>query len=140
MFRALFAFERKFSCALDRGRSFRIGFTFGLPHGGHESDIPMNRTTFLLSLHHRSAILWPRHRKLSLRQLYTSPNCSMASPATLAAQAAMTTIDLSNYDPEQSKLMDERCILVDEEDNAIGAMDKKTCTLGKISELDCLLN
>jgi isopentenyl-diphosphate delta-isomerase len=51
----------------------------------------------------------------------------MASPATLAAQAAMSTIDLSNYDPEQSKLMDERCILVDEQDKAIGAMDKKTC-------------
>lgn len=51
----------------------------------------------------------------------------MASQATLAAQAAMTTIDLSNYDPEQSKLMDERCILVDEDDKAIGAMDKKTC-------------
>lgn len=53
----------------------------------------------------------------------------MASPATLAAHAAMSTIDLSDYDPEQSKLMDERCILVDENDKAIGAMDKKTCKL-----------
>ena len=40
---------------------------------------------------------------------------------------ALATIDLSQYDPEQSRLMDERCILVDEQDNAIGAMDKKTC-------------
>jgi isopentenyl-diphosphate delta-isomerase len=49
------------------------------------------------------------------------------SRATQAAREALATIDLSTYDPEQSRLMDERCILVDEEDNAIGAMDKKTC-------------
>ncbi|CAA7265813.1 unnamed protein product [Cyclocybe aegerita] len=53
----------------------------------------------------------------------------MASPAVLAARAALATIDLSSYDKEQSRLMDERCILVDEQDNAIGAMDKKTCHL-----------
>ncbi|KAK0506214.1 NUDIX hydrolase domain-like protein [Armillaria luteobubalina] len=53
----------------------------------------------------------------------------MSSPAVLAARAALASIDLTNYDPEQSKLMDERCILVDEDDNAIGAMDKKTCHL-----------
>jgi isopentenyl-diphosphate delta-isomerase len=51
----------------------------------------------------------------------------MSSPAVAAAQAALASVDLSNYDPEQSRLMDERCILVDEQDNAIGAMDKKTC-------------
>lgn len=51
----------------------------------------------------------------------------MSSPAVLAAQAALASIDLSSYDPEQSRLMDERCILVDEQDNAIGAVDKKTC-------------
>ncbi|KAL1683952.1 NUDIX hydrolase domain-like protein [Schizophyllum commune] len=53
----------------------------------------------------------------------------MSSPAVLAAKAALASIDLSSYDAEQSRLMDERCILVDEEDNAIGAMDKKTCHL-----------
>lgn len=52
---------------------------------------------------------------------------TMSSPAVRAAQAALASVDLSNYDPEQSRLMDEKCILVDEEDNAIGAMDKKTC-------------
>ena len=51
------------------------------------------------------------------------------SRATLAAKAALASVDLSNYDPEQSRLMSERCILVDEQDNAIGAMDKKTCML-----------
>ena len=51
----------------------------------------------------------------------------MSSPAILASRAVLSTIDLSKYDPEQSRLMDERCILVDEEDNALGAADKKTC-------------
>lgn len=51
----------------------------------------------------------------------------MSSPAVLAAKAALASIDLSGYDPVQSKLMDERCILVDEDDNALGAVDKKTC-------------
>jgi len=53
----------------------------------------------------------------------------MTSPAIQAAKAALASIDLSTYDPEQSRLMDEKCILVDEDDNAIGAMDKKTCHL-----------
>ena len=43
------------------------------------------------------------------------------------ALSALADIDLSGYDAEQSRLMDERCILVDEEDSAIGAADKKTC-------------
>ncbi|KAF6766049.1 Isopentenyldiphosphate isomerase [Ephemerocybe angulata] len=51
------------------------------------------------------------------------------SPAVTAAKAALASIDLSGYDAEQSRLMDERCILVDENDNAIGAVDKKTCHL-----------
>ncbi|QRV76196.1 isopentenyl-diphosphate delta-isomerase [Ceratobasidium sp. AG-Ba] len=52
--------------------------------------------------------------------------------ATEAARSNdFATIDLSEYDPEQSKLMDERCIVVDENDKAIGALDKKTCHLMK---------
>lgn len=49
------------------------------------------------------------------------------SPAVIAARATLASVDLSTYDAEQSRLMDERCILVDEQDNAIGAADKKTC-------------
>ena len=44
----------------------------------------------------------------------------------------LATIDLSAYDPEQSKLMEERCILVDAQDRAYGAGDKKTCTYANI--------
>ncbi|TFL06214.1 NUDIX hydrolase domain-like protein [Pterulicium gracile] len=54
---------------------------------------------------------------------------SSDSPAVRAAKEYLSTIDLSGYDAEQSKLMEERCILVDENDNAIGAVDKKTCHL-----------
>jgi hypothetical protein len=48
--------------------------------------------------------------------------------ATITTQSAFATIDLSAYDAEQSRLMDERCIVVDEQDKVIGALDKKTCT------------
>jgi hypothetical protein len=71
----------------------------------------------------------------SPRTLYT-PLCIPAFShfaRTMATEAARSsdfaTIDLSEYDPEQSKLMDERCIVVDENDRAIGALDKKTCEL-----------
>ena len=39
----------------------------------------------------------------------------------------LASIDLSGYDFEQAKLMDERCIVVDENDKPLGALDKKTC-------------
>ncbi|KZT59647.1 Isopentenyldiphosphate isomerase [Calocera cornea HHB12733] len=45
------------------------------------------------------------------------------------APLPLDTIDLSAYDPEQSKLMDERCIVVTPQDVPIGALDKKTCHL-----------
>ncbi|THH34078.1 hypothetical protein EUX98_g106 [Antrodiella citrinella] len=51
------------------------------------------------------------------------------SPAVIASRAVLSSIDLSSYDAEQSRLMDERCILVDENDRALGAADKKTCHL-----------
>jgi len=47
--------------------------------------------------------------------------------SSTAHTKTLATIDLSDYDFEQAKLMDERCIIVDENDNAIGALDKKTC-------------
>lgn len=61
-------------------------------------------------------------RPKNLRYIVMAPGAADLSPAHLAS------IDLSNYDAEQSRLMDERCILVDEQDHALGAADKKTCT------------
>ncbi|KIM85182.1 hypothetical protein PILCRDRAFT_817177 [Piloderma croceum F 1598] len=43
----------------------------------------------------------------------------------------MANVDLSNYDSEQVRLMKERCILVNENDDAHGAIDKKDCHLMK---------
>ncbi|KAJ2531407.1 isopentenyl-diphosphate delta-isomerase idi1, partial [Coemansia sp. RSA 1933] len=37
------------------------------------------------------------------------------------------TLDLSAYDEEQVRLMGEMCILLDENDKAVGAASKKTC-------------
>ncbi|TBU35273.1 Isopentenyldiphosphate isomerase [Dichomitus squalens] len=60
---------------------------------------------------------------------YTFPR-TMTSRAVEASRAVLKSIDLSaGYDAEQTRLMEERCILVDEEDNALGAADKKTCHL-----------
>ena len=57
----------------------------------------------------------------------------MSSRAVEASRAILKSIDLSvGYDAEQTRLMEERCILVDEEDNALGAADKKTCTFSAI--------
>ncbi|KAI3622725.1 rad21 rec8 n terminal domain protein [Moniliophthora roreri] len=73
-------------------------------------------------------LLYPHHLAKPVGQsrvLYRA----MSSPAVTAAKAVLASIDLSGYDSTQSKLMDERCILVDEQDNAIGAADKKTCHL-----------
>ncbi|KAI7830136.1 NUDIX hydrolase domain-like protein [Kickxella alabastrina] len=38
-------------------------------------------------------------------------------------------LDLSNYDDEQARLMEEMCIVIDENDKAISAASKKTCHL-----------
>jgi len=64
--------------------------------------------------------------------------CPMPSPAVAAAQTYLSSVDLSKYDPEQSRLMQERCILVDENDNVIGAADKKTCMSAFLPQLIAL--
>lgn len=46
----------------------------------------------------------------------------------LAAQAAQNDGDLAGYDEEQIRLMDEVCIVLDEDDNPIGSASKKICT------------
>jgi len=50
----------------------------------------------------------------------------------LAQQAAPATSDdtmLEGYDDEQVRLMDEVCIVIDEDDKPIGSASKKTCHL-----------
>jgi isopentenyl-diphosphate delta-isomerase len=38
--------------------------------------------------------------------------------------------DLQEYDEEQVRLMEEMCIVIDENDKRIGAESKKTCKTG----------
>ncbi|KAF9366322.1 isopentenyl-diphosphate delta-isomerase idi1 [Mortierella sp. NVP85] len=50
------------------------------------------------------------------------------APAPLTSTIAVD-VDLSGYDDEQVKLMEEMCIIVDNEDKRIGANTKKACHL-----------
>jgi hypothetical protein len=43
------------------------------------------------------------------------------------AEANSTQVDLNEYDEEQVRLMEERCILVTADDVAYGEESKKTC-------------
>jgi isopentenyl-diphosphate Delta-isomerase len=51
------------------------------------------------------------------------------NPTVIGAQAARTESndDLAGYDEEQVRLMDEVCIVIDENDVPIGSGSKKTC-------------
>ncbi|KAH0547640.1 isopentenyl-diphosphate delta-isomerase idi1 [Glutinoglossum americanum] len=50
---------------------------------------------------------------------------------SLATTARADDNDLQGYDEEQIRLMDEVCIVLDENDNPIGSASKKTCHLMK---------
>ncbi|KAI0052883.1 Isopentenyldiphosphate isomerase [Auriscalpium vulgare] len=67
--------------------------------------------------------------RLATRLPYRSHLRAMSFTVTTTLPAQLASIDLSAYDAEQSRLMDERCILVDEQDRPYGAADKKTCHL-----------
>lgn len=43
------------------------------------------------------------------------------------APTSAPDVDLSNYDDEQVKLMEEMCIVLDRDDKPIGAKSKKEC-------------
>lgn len=47
---------------------------------------------------------------------------------SLAAQSAQRDNELEGYDEEQIRLMDEVCIVLDEDDKPIGSASKKVCT------------
>lgn len=80
-----------------------------------------------MRLYHGQRLFLSLTTTTTTRRLLFARHFTMVSPATQAAQAVLASIDLSSYDSEQARLMDEKCILVDEDDKAIGAMDKKTC-------------
>ena len=47
----------------------------------------------------------------------------------LAAQSARQDNDLEGYNEEQIRLMDEVCIVLDDDDKPIGSASKKICTV-----------
>lgn len=49
---------------------------------------------------------------------------------TLSSVVPGSTPELDGYDEEQVRLMEERCILVNEKDEAYGEDSKKTCEWG----------
>lgn len=51
-----------------------------------------------------------------------------AMKSSVSTQTDAVALD-GIYDPEQWKLMEERCIVVDDQDRVLGAADKKTCEL-----------
>ncbi|KAL7410445.1 isopentenyl diphosphate isomerase [Mrakia frigida] len=53
----------------------------------------------------------------------------MSAPSSTAPTATKESVDLEEYDEEQVRLMEERCILVTPEDVAYGEDSKKTCHL-----------
>lgn len=48
-------------------------------------------------------------------------------PRTAEGTSARDDAELQGYDEEQIRLMDEVCIVLDENDNPIGSASKKTC-------------
>ena len=46
-------------------------------------------------------------------------------------------VDLAGYDEEQIRLMDEVCIVLDENDMPVGSASKKTCTCVLFSRWCC---
>jgi len=56
-------------------------------------------------------------------RLFPDVNTSLAT----TSQSATHDADLEGYDAEQIRLMDEVCIVLDEDDVPIGSASKKTC-------------
>ena len=56
----------------------------------------------------------------NVQQLFPEINTSLR-------ESAARSSELEGYDEEQVRLMDEVCIVLDEDDNPIGSASKKTC-------------
>lgn len=74
----------------------------------------------------------PRVTAENVSTLFPDVDTSLARevlPTTTAASARDST-DLAGYNEEQVRLMDEVCIVLDENDKPIGSANKKTCEFG----------
>jgi isopentenyl-diphosphate delta-isomerase len=62
----------------------------------------------------------------NVQTLFPDVNTGLAD--TLSRSSATDGGELAGYDEEQIRLMDEVCIVLDDNDNPIGSASKKTCT------------
>ncbi|KAH7050455.1 isopentenyl diphosphate isomerase [Linnemannia elongata] len=75
-----------------------------------------------------TAALLQQPAKAATTTTMGSSDVATPIPAPLTSTIA-ADVDLSNYDDEQVKLMEEMCIVIDRDDKRIGADSKKTCHL-----------
>ena len=104
-----------------RTAAFRL--SLGPTHAHTTLTLPHLRSLHSLSKRYQAILQASRTVASSTMSSYTKEPIASSKAHT----GQLATIDLSGYDFEQAKLMDERCIVVDENDNPIGALDKKTC-------------
>ena len=75
----------------------------------------------------------PRITAENVATLFPDVDTSLARevlPTTNASNPAeRESADLAGYDEEQVRLMEEVCIVLDEDDKPIGSASKKTCKL-----------
>ncbi|OJK04654.1 hypothetical protein ASPACDRAFT_19806 [Aspergillus aculeatus ATCC 16872] len=74
----------------------------------------------------------PRITAENVATLFPEVDTSLARevlPTATSAAAAGSSDDLAGYDEEQVRLMDEVCIVLDEDDKPIGSASKKACHL-----------
>lgn len=67
----------------------------------------------------------PRITGENVRQLFPDVNTNIIGAAV---PGVTRDADLQGYDEEQIRLMDEMCIVLDDDDNPIGSGSKKICT------------
>lgn len=66
-------------------------------------------------------------------RLFPDVDTQIARSNSAASPNNSNNDDLEGYDEEQRRLMDEVCIVLDENDNPIGSASKKVCTYWGLS-------
>lgn len=65
----------------------------------------------------------------NILQLFPEVNTTLAPDASPTRTVVNNDTDLTGYDAEQIRLMDEACVVLDPDDHALGSASKKTCHL-----------
>ena len=65
-------------------------------------------------------------------RLFPDVDTQIARSNSAASNNESNNDELEGYDEEQRRLMDEVCIVLDENDNPIGSASKKVCTYWRL--------